>query len=145
MTSKYARYGYMDSIQNKAKVNYLNYSKSRETSGTLRITLLNLSCESINWLNHIKCTIVYNNVHTYDVIMGQKNPGQIAANGNTDIISTKAVETEPLNSAGVSFLFVIPKEVRDSEKPLIAYITIDDDIYILNMRDNMKIISKWGE
>lgn len=116
------------------------YASLRAPAGThtllrIYINLTNRSNEETNWLRRVKCDVVYDELYTFETLAVQYNPNQTGADGETGYSSIEARPTEALMSVQVSFFTAVPYIVRDSDKSLWAYITLDDDVYSVNLRE----------
>lgn len=101
------------------------------------VSLTNRSKQETNWLKRVKCDVVYDEQYTFETLAVQYNPDQTNYEGETGYASIEARPTEPLVSMTVGFFVSVPYIVRDSNKPLWAYITIDNDVYAVNLREVM--------
>ena len=107
----------------------------------LSIDVTNLSKEATTFSDRMGCKLVYNNSQEMTASVMQENPNQIAENGNK-CRSTVSVPINNGESAKCWFMIDIPKEMRDSSLPLEAVITVDNNTYTVNLRENMKIFSE---
>lgn len=130
---------YMESKENGAETVRFESPVGTHTAGRLRIKLINRSKENVNWLDRVKCTIVYDDLYSFDTLAVQYNPDQTRSDGKTGYGSTVAVDAEPLMAIEVGFLFSVPYAVRDYDGSLIAYVTIDQDTYAVDLRSCMEI------
>lgn len=105
----------------------------------VHINLINRSKQETNWLKRVKCDVVYDDRYVFETMPVQYNPDQKDDNDYVGYASIEARPAEPLVSMHIGFFVSVPYIVRDSDKPLYAYITVDDDVYTVNLRDLMVI------
>ncbi len=133
-------FSYLTSKENDVPVSVHLFPIGTHTPGAIGIELTNRSKEDTNWLKRVKCVLVYDGQYTYETMALQHNPNQTNQNKWDNIASTVAVDTEPLVSVEVSFLFSVPFIVRDSVESFVAIISLDDDVYAVDLRHNLQVI-----
>ena len=133
-----SHYIYLTSKENGASCVRFEHPVGTHAPGELAVTLINRSKQNVNWLKHVKCTVVYDETYSFDTIVTQWNPDQLDADGDT-CDSTEAVDVEPLVSVDIGFIFALPYIVRDSSKSLVAYVSVDQDVYSIDLRKYMEI------
>lgn len=131
-------YTYLTSKENGAVLVRYEHQVGTHTPAELVITLTNRSKQSVNWQKRVKCTVIFDDLYTFDTMATQWNPDQTDSNGNT-CDSTDFADIEPLVSVDIGFIFAVPYIVRDSDRPLVAYVSVDNDTYAIDLRKNMVI------
>ena len=133
-------YSYLTSKENGAARVRFEHPVGTHTPAELVVTLTNRSKQNVNWQKRVKCTIVFDDQYTFDTLATQWNPNQTDSNGKS-CDSTDFVDIEPLVSVDVGFIFAVPYIVRDSSKPLVAYVSVGQDTYAIDLRKNMEIMN----
>ena len=136
-------FSYVDSRENGAPLLRYDYPVGTHTTGVVGFVLTNRTKKNVNFFDRVKCTLIYDDIYTFDTFAYQHNPDQVVEGGRTDIGSIDAVDIEPLISVNYGFAFAVPYVVRDSSAPLIARICVDDDVYTVDLRQNMQVIKSW--
>lgn len=131
-------YVYLTSKENGAEKVRFEHTVGTHTPGQVKVTITNRSKQSTNWLKRVKCTIIFDDLYTFETLATQYNPDQVSSDGSK-VRSTDAVDAEPLMAMDISFVFAVPYIVRDSSKPLVAYVSVDNDTYAIDLRKNMVI------
>lgn len=134
------RYYYVDTAENGATIKDW-ISPEGCVAVELSITMTNLSKEATVFSDRMSCKLIYNNSQEIAASVMQENPDQRAENGNK-CRSTVIAPLDNGESAKCWFMIDIPKEMRDSSLPLEAVITVDNNTYTVNLRENMKIFSE---
>lgn len=134
------RWTYLDSAENGAKQHYWEFPLGTHTYMAFHVEMTNLSMEEVNFLDRVKCQIVYDDQYVFDTTPMQLNPDQTNDAGKTGHVSIVARKMEPLEGTKVRIVCNVPYIVRDSNKPLKAYFTVDDSMtYEVNLRDILVI------
>lgn len=129
----------LKSKENGASVERFDFPVGTHTSGYIVFKLTNRSTQNVNWLKRVKCTVIFDDQYVFDTLATQTNPNQTASTGKTGYDSTVAVDIEPLEAVYISFFFSVPYLVRDSSKSLVAYVSIDEDMYAIDLRKTLQI------
>ena len=134
---------YLTTLASGGECERWQYKRGVQTPLYIGIECTNRSNENTNWLNRIKCVLVYDDKYTFDVsFVTQWNLGQTDKDGKKRS-SIVAIDTEPLMKGECAFSFNVPLIVRDSTKPLVAFITVDDtDTYRIDVRSSMIILDE---
>ena len=133
------RWGYLDSKENGIARKYWYPKRGVDTLLYISISLTNRSKENTNFGNRLSAELVYDDKYVFAAKYTQYNDGQTDSNGKK-CDSIVAADVEPLMAADGYLVFDIPYIVRDSDKPLKAYITIDDTyVYQFNVREYMVV------
>lgn len=110
------------------------------TALELGLEFTNLSKEETKFAERVSCKLIYDENKEINAVVMQENPGQKAKNGEK-CRSTAAVAIKPKEKTRLWFMADIPEAVRDSDGPFTAVITVDDEEYSINLRENMNIFS----
>ena len=131
--------GYLTTKENGSASKSMRGPIGTHTVLRVHLSLTNRSKQETNWLKRVKCDVVYDERYTFETLAVQYNPDQTDYEGRTGYSSIEARPAEPLVTMNVSFFVSVPYIVRDSDKPLWAYITVDNDVYAVNLREVMVI------
>jgi len=132
-------YPYLDSRENGAPRLRYYWPVGTHTPAMIDIEYTNMTKEKVSALDNVKCRIVYDDLYEFDTFATQLNPNQTADDGKS-WPSIDAVPVEPLITVTLRFFASIPLAVRDSSKPLVAYVTINDDaVYTVDLREYIEL------
>lgn len=135
--------------------NFMSYLTTEEDGGELKpfewkvgtyaplgvyINFTNLSKTNTDPTKRVECKIFYDDNYEYTTIPLIYNPDQMTEDGLLGYSSTKARPVEPLITVKMGFKTAVPFIVRDSDKDLVAYLTIDKkEVYTVNLRSILEI------
>ncbi len=126
---------YLTSQENGAPRVRYEHPVGTTTPVCMYFTYTNRSKQNVNVLKCVKAQLVFDDHYVFETMPLQLNPDQVAADGEP-CSSSSAVDIEPLVSVRLEFLTHVPFIVRDSDKPLVLYLTIDDsDVYAIDIRN----------
>lgn len=132
---------YLDSRENGAPLLRYYWPVGTHTPAAIDIEYTNMTMEKVSALDNVKCRIVYDDLYEFDTFATQYIylPSQTANNGRS-WPSIDAVPVEPLITVTLRFYASIPLAVRDSSKPLVAYVTINDDaVFTVDLREYIEL------
>lgn len=138
---KGGKYGYLTTTENKAKLQYfLDFGYGTHAPMYVRLKFTNFTMEETSLLERVDAQVVYDDLYEfYPAVKLQHNPDQTTSAGETDWASTVGVEVEPLVAVDFAFLVSVPLVVLETNKPLVMNVTIDNDVYTINLRDSLVI------
>ena len=131
--------GYLTTRESGEETTRFDAPVGTHTPMSITFEFTNMSMENTNALGRVECRLVYDEKYEFTTMAAQVNPDQTAANGNTGYASTDAVPVEPLVTVGLRFFAAVPLIVRDTNRPLTAYLTLDDTTYAVELRDVIEI------
>lgn len=134
------KYYYIETADNGATLKDW-ISPEGEVAVELSVNITNLSKEAVDFSSKASCKLVYSDGTETATAVMQENPEQKAENGEK-CRSTVILPINPEQTAKLWFMADIPTEIRDSDLPLKAIITIDKNTYTVDLRENMKIFSE---
>jgi len=129
-------YIYLESTENGAALCSYSYPVGTHAPMIINLEFTNVSTEETEALDRIQCRVVFDDEYAFDTIILQTNPDQTGSDGNIGHPSTQGVKVEPLIKVVISALTSFPLAVRESDAPLTAYFTIDENlVYTVNLRE----------
>lgn len=127
-------FGYFDSVESGVDTLIWNFPVDTHTPFVVSIQFTNLTNAKVKLITKTKCTVVYDGKYEYKTVTMQINPNQKTSNGREGFSSTVGVPVDPLYAVTLCFFTNVPVMVRDTSRPLVAYISIDDITYSVNLR-----------
>jgi len=133
-------WGYLKTTESGTDTSlYSDYPIGTHTPLFFRCSFTNYSMETVSLLKRIQCSVVFDDKYIFDKnATWQYNPDQVNSDGKKRP-SVIGVDIEPLIRTDFVCIINIPWAVFESDKPLVAYVSIDDDVYAINIRDNLII------
>lgn len=135
------RYGYLADTENKSAMHfYLDFGYGTHAPMYVKLRFTNFKMENTALLERVDCKVVFKDEYEFGPAMKlQHNPDQTASDGVVGWGSTVGVEVEPLLAVDFGFLVSVPLVVLESNEPLVMYVTIDNDVYTIDLRENLVI------
>ena len=128
--------GYFTSAESGIDTQSFEYPVGTHMPVSVNYAFTNMMTEDTELLKRVRCQIVYDGKYVFDTVPMQVNPNQLTSDGKSGYASTVGVPVEPLVSVGVRVFASLPIPIRDSDRPLVAVLTIDGtDVYETNLRD----------
>lgn len=129
-----ASFGYLKSLESDNAVVFQWETPEGCTAVAVRVTVENLSQETVNFLDEVGGTFVFDSGRTSIATAFQENPGQIAEDGKT-YPSAKAVPLEKGQTAVLWLIGNVPSDLLNSGEGLHAYFLLNDGtMYDVDMR-----------